>query len=137
INNNGTSVTATIWKNVNGVVTQLASAPVTTVGGIGTLRFEVASDSLKLYYGASAGSMNLVAFANDRALTAPGSAGMRSTTGNVTLDNFAATAISLATPALGFSDTFMQADGTQLSTSWVNQAGNFADAGNTMVANPA
>ena len=51
------------------------------------------------------------------------------------LDNFVANAITLSTPLLGFSDQFTQSDGTQLSTNWVNRAGNFADAAVMPVGN--
>ncbi len=103
-----------------------------------TVRFDVADDSLKLYVGRTAATLALAAFANDRSLTGPGTAGLRSSTGNVTADNFSAAAINLFTPALPFADTFNQTAGTQLSDNWVNrQNGNFADNGTAMVASPS
>ena len=100
-----------------------------------TLRFEVASDSLKLFYGPNAGALKLVAFANDLSITTPGTAGYRTSSGNVSGDNFVANAINLATPTLPFTDPFNGANGSQLSTNWVNQLGNFAGNGSAIVAN--
>ncbi len=125
---------AVIQKNVNGVLTNIASVPVNF--GTGVLRFEVAADSLKLYYGATVGTMTLVAFGNDSAITAAGTVGFRAknTAGVVTLDDYSANAITLTTPSFPFVDSFTQADGTQLNSNWVNRVGNFAIANNVAVA---
>ena len=141
VNNNGV-FTARIYKNVNGIQTQLATAPVNF--GVGTLRFEVADVSLKLFYGANAASMTLVAFANDAALTNAGGAGIRSSSGNVTLVNFTANAINLTTPMLSpaFVEEFDTTSNTnQLSRNWTERQGNFNiidDGGNKrLVGNSA
>ena len=124
---------AEIFKSVNGTLTKLASA---SVGfGDGTLRFEVASNSFKLYYGPIGGAQTLVTFANDSSLTAAGTAGFRTASGNVTADEFKSKAITLATPGLPFGDNFnTQTDGSQLNSNWVNKAGNFSVNNQAIVA---
>jgi hypothetical protein len=72
-------VTAAIWRNVNGVWTQLASLPV--AAGSGTLLFQVTGSTLRL----SLDGVQ-VASATDTALTT-GGVGLRTTQGTV-VDNF-------------------------------------------------
>lgn len=140
VNSNG-SLFAQIEKNVNGVVTTLASVPVAT--GIGTLRFEVADNSLRLFYGAVVNinspddPLPLVAFANDSQLTAAGTAGFRTQSGNLSVDNFRASAIALQVPAMPFADDFdTQSNGEQLGVNWVNRSGNFQVNNQAIVAAP-
>ena len=122
-----------IHKNINGALTKLASAAVGF--GNGTLRFEVANNSLKAFYGPVAGTLGLVAFANDSSLAAAGTAGFRTLSGSVTADNFAATAITLTTPGLPFGDNWnSQANGSQLNNNWVNKSGNFSVNAQSIVA---
>src|SRR5262249_3979481 len=66
-----TAAQAVIWRNVGGTWTQIAGQNVNT-NGTGTLRFEVIGPSQKLFLNGS-----LVAFANDTAISAPGTVGMR------------------------------------------------------------
>jgi hypothetical protein len=128
---------AEIWKNVGGTWTMLANHNVGS--GTGALRFEVTSDSLKLFYGPTGSlpsALTLVTFANDSSLTAPGSAGYWTSGGGVTADNFKAISLTPAPlPMAPFTDTFTQPAGTQLSTNWVNQGGNFSSNGSAIVAN--
>src|SRR5262249_55872257 len=98
--NTGTATFAQIYRSVNGVLALLVQKPVNS--SVGTLRFEIAGDSLKLFYGAITTSpqTTLVAFANDFTIIAPGTAGLQSLAGGVTADNFSATAINLNPPSL-------------------------------------
>jgi hypothetical protein len=111
-----TSFQATIYRIKGGVPTRLAIDNLTT--GAGTLVFELAGPSLKLFL-----NNTLVAYAQDSAL-ANGSAGMRTALGT-SVANFSVTPITLTTPALPFSDTFSTSVNSQLSSSWVEQAGNY------------
>jgi hypothetical protein len=118
---------ADIFKNVNGVWTQLASTPLVT--GTGTLRFDVVGSSLKLYI-----NDVLKANANDASITTPGDVGLR-VSSVATEDNFSAAAISLTNQTLPFSDTFTQANGTRLSSSWLARLGDFHVQSNALVSN--
>jgi hypothetical protein len=112
---------AAIFSNIGGTFNTLAIG--STVGsGTGTLEFEVVGSSLKLIL-----NNQLVAYAQDGSITAPGSVGMRLGQG-VTLGNFNASAITLpAKQALPFTDNFSNpGDGSQLSTNWSDQNGNIA-----------
>jgi hypothetical protein len=112
---------AQIWQNVNGTWTELFAQNVSS--GNGTLRFEAVGTSLKLFQ-----NNNLVAYANDKVLTG-GTLGIRSSAG-AAFGSFNADVLTLSSPGLPFSDS-LNANPTnqQLSGSWLNQAGNFREAG--------
>jgi hypothetical protein len=114
--------TAYLYKNVGGAFAQLASAPVSS--GTGTLRLEAVGSSLKLFLGG-----RLLAWAYDTSFTG-GLAGVWGSSG-ATLDDFLAGPVATAAVALPFADNFQQATtGGQLSRSWAERSGNFAQQGN-------
>jgi hypothetical protein len=117
-----TGVSALVVRNVNGIWTTLTSRPVAGTG-TGTLRFEAAGPSLKLFLNGA-----LVAFAADDTLTAPGSVGVR-VTGAAAFDNFSAAALPLAQATLPFSENFSAGTNQQLGSVWLNQAGSIQVAG--------
>ncbi len=123
-----TGFAAQIYRVVNGVMTLRASMPLAT--GTGTLRFDVAGSSLKLYFGANASSLALVTFAYDSSVTAAGSAGIRTSQG-AAIDNFALDSITTPTSqTLPFTDAFNANPPTQqLSVNWRERAGNLSVAG--------
>src|SRR5262249_21350053 len=71
---------------------------------------------------------SLVAFANDTAISAPGTVGMRFSQG-AAADQFSTDKITLSNPGLPFSDPFNATPNLQLSTNWVDRAGNFSTQG--------
>src|SRR5207253_5871245 len=79
---------------------------------------------------------SLKAFAFDSVLTAPGYVGMRVNQG-ATVDNFSADQINLANPGLPFSDDFSASVNQQLTTNWLERAGNFTVQGGTATGNAA
>src|SRR5207249_3201472 len=99
-----TTAQAVIWRNVGGTWTQIAGNDVTaTVNGAsftGTIRFEVAGPSQKLFL-INAGTTTLVAFANDTAISAPGTIGLRISQ-SAAVDQFSADKITLTNPTLPF-----------------------------------
>jgi hypothetical protein len=124
-NSNGT-FTAQLYRFQNGIGTLLKSASVTT--GTGILRLEVVGTSLKLFF-----NDTLVTYTFDTTLST-GAAGMWASFG-ATLDDFSAAVISSTQESLPFSDDFTGTDGTQLSHSWQEQAGNFSLKGDQLQAN--
>ncbi len=114
---NGT-LDATILRNVKGVWTQVSTGETVTGSG-GALVFQAQGADLKLFLNGT-----LVAYAHDSTLTG-GTVGIRSTAG-VTVSNFAASQANLTNASLPFNDDFTTTSfGNQLSTSWLEQAGNF------------
>jgi hypothetical protein len=114
---NGT-YTAYLFKNVGGTFTQLGQ-PVTVGSGTGTLRLQAAGRSLKLFFN---GTLLIHTF--DGALPS-GTAGIWASNG-ATLDNFSAAVSTTPVTVEPFSDNFAGAAGSQLSSSWTEQAGNFS-----------
>jgi hypothetical protein len=121
VDDNGT-FTAYILRNKGGTFTRLASEPVS--GGTGTLSFEALGSSLQLLLNGQ-----LIASAYDTSLGA-GTTGLWG--GAAAFGNFQTSAPAVPLP---FSDTFTQADGTPLSTSWFPRAGNFTVQSSAAVAN--
>jgi hypothetical protein len=118
LNNTGSGFTAAIWRNVNGVWTNLANGVATT--GSGVLRFEVVGTSLKVFL-----NNTLVAFAHDSMITGPGTIGIRATSGTM-LDNVDATALVRVDQTRPFTENFDTAVNQQLSiAAWLERAGNF------------
>ena len=89
-NSHGTVFTATIYKYTSGRFTLLSSTTLAT--GTGTIRFEVAGSSLRLYFGSDATNLSLVTTAMDSSITAAGLVGIRAGK-NATLGNFSASQI--------------------------------------------
>jgi hypothetical protein len=119
---------AIIYRNVNGVWTQINPVtPITLTSNTNTVRFEVVGPSLKLFVNGT-----LAAFANDTALTGPGTVGLRSGF-SVTIDNFAASVITLNNVSAPFNDNFNRADG-ELGLNWVDQLGETEVKGNQAVS---
>jgi hypothetical protein len=114
--------TAYIYRNVGGTFTKLFSK--TYLGAVvdANMEFDVLGPSLRVFLNGG-----IVAYANDSAITGPGSVGMRFMTGTVA-KNFSATPLSLQTTASAttFSDGFSSpGSNQQLRNVWFNQAGNF------------
>src|SRR5205823_7351331 len=70
----------------------------------------------------------LVAFANDTAVSGPGTIGLRVGQG-ASVDNFSADVIILTNPVLPFTDNFNAATNQQLSSNWLERLGNFKVTG--------
>jgi hypothetical protein len=124
--NNGSSITANIYRIVNGTATLIAVSEVAASSG--TLRFDVVGDSLSLYLNGA-----LVAFGNDATLTT-GSVGILATQGTTT-DTFAAVTITPTIATLPFSDNFNTlSNGAPLSSSWLTRAGSYAGSNGGVIA---
>ncbi len=120
-NGNGT-FTPTIWKNVDGVWTKLATGA-NVLTGAGDLEFETVGPSLKLIF-----NKKLLAFADDTDLTG-GSVGMRIGHGTA-VSQFQVADATPTTPALPFLDNFSTtSDGSQLDHNWIDQTGNITVVG--------
>ncbi|MFQ3593031.1 MAG: Ig-like domain-containing protein, partial [Gemmataceae bacterium] len=128
----GGTFNALIFRNLNGVWTQLVSRPVAT--GTGTLTFQVVDNSLKLLLNGS-----VVAFAFDNAITAGGTVGVRGNgAAGIRYDNFDAQVIVDVPPTPPFSDDFSAPVNGQLDPSlWREKVGNFRLDGNTAIGNTA
>jgi hypothetical protein len=116
--------TAYLFRNLHGVWAALFAH--TYVGSVtnAALEFDVVGSSLRLFLNGG-----IIAYANDTALTAAGSVGMRTTAGAV-LKSFNAGPLTLQNSASSttFSDNFATAgNNQQLTNFWFNQAGNFQD----------
>src|SRR5262249_4324597 len=105
-----------------GVWTQIAGQNVTT-DGAETLLFEVAGPSQKLFINGT-----LEAFANDTAISAPGTVGLRFSQG-AAADSFDAKVLALNNPGLPFTDSFTATGNLQLGNSWLDRVGNFSTQG--------
>jgi hypothetical protein len=90
------------------------------------VRFEVVGPSLKLFVNGA-----LAAFANDTALTAPGTVGLRSGF-TVNIDNFSASALTLTNVSLPFNDNFNRTNG-ELGSNWLDRLGESQISGNQVV----
>jgi hypothetical protein len=126
---NGT-FTASINRNVGGVVTVLASKVVTN--GTGNIRLETVGRSLKLFVDGT-----LLLFAYDSTFP-DGAVGIRGVTAGTRFDDFLADKIDLAlfNPTNSFTDHFDVAADQQLSHFWQETQGNFKVA-NGVAANNA
>jgi uncharacterized protein YkwD len=120
--------TASIFRELRGVWTRIASAPLG--GGTGTLRIEVVGPSLKLFLNGA-----LAVYAFDSRLPS-GVTGVRAG-GGALLDNFGVAALDPMAAPLPFTDSFAQPDGSQLSRFWTEKTGNFSVIGGQLRANAA
>lgn len=116
----GTAFVGRIWLNTDGRWRLLASA--TAPGGSGVLRFDVVGTALTLFLN----DRKLVATSN-RAITGPGTVGIRFSGSGGVADAYRAVALTPPTPTTvtsPFSDDFIRADSPYLSSSWVQRFGN-------------
>ena len=111
----GSQFTGQIWRSLGGSWMLLSSKP--AAGGSGTLRFDVTGSSLALYL-----DDQIVTSAQDGAITAPGSVGLRANDGG--FNNFSAEEIA-ATPTLPFNDNFNRANSTAIGNGWAERQGDF------------
>ena len=108
----------------------LASGP--AVGGSGILRFDVAGTALTLFL-----NDKKIAAASNRALTAPGTVGLRFNGAASVADNFAAAELTPPTPTAvvtPFSDDFIRPDSVYISGNWRQPFGNIRLSGDTLVS---
>src|SRR5262249_42072724 len=70
----------------------------------------------------------LAAFANDTAISAPGTIGLRFSQG-AAADSFNADVLTLNNPGLPFTDPFDATANLQLSNNWLDRVGNFSTQG--------
>ena len=128
ISRSGNTFTALIYKNISGVWTPLATAPVSAAlfNGSGTIQFEAEGSSLRLFIVNGQGTLVPVALAWDTSITAPGSVGIRGSAGTQ-FSQFNANAVTLTTPSISpsFTDNFSATPDGQLNGNWLNQKGNF------------
>ena len=121
-----TGYEAYLYRNINGVFTTLFTQNYSGSAD-GILRLEVYGSSLKLYLASNLVSP-LIAYANDATLIG-GSVGMRPVTGGASESSFNASALTVATPTLNFTDGFTTVtspEPNQLTSNWINQAGNYS-----------
>jgi hypothetical protein len=126
---------ALIQKRIGGVFTTIGQGSVGAIGA-GTVRFDVVAGSLKLFYTPNAGATQLVAYAIDSSITAPGLSGIYVRAGD-TVDEFFLNSITLNPVTLDFADNFNGNNGDQLSLSWLDRKGNYSVFGNKMVGKAA
>jgi hypothetical protein len=114
--------TAKLSRNVRGTWTTLFTKTYTGSVSAAALEFDVVGSSLRLFL-----NQGIVAFANDTALVAAGSVGMRTSAGAIVQD-FSALPLTLTQHSGSFSDDFSTGGANgQLGDSWFNQAGNIQD----------
>lgn len=128
----GTGYVGYIYRFVSGVTTLLSSKSFSATAGPGILRLEVVGSSLKLFYGPDADHLSLVTYAYCRTITGAGQVGIRGYK-DARFGAFQVEAIDVATPtALPFTDTFTQANGSQLARTWTERQGNFTVTDGTL-----
>jgi hypothetical protein len=125
----GGKFTASLYRYQGGAFTPLGSA-VPLNSGSGTLRLNVEGRSLTLFLNGQP-----LTSAYDLTFTS-GTTGVRGGPG-ATLGNFAGGPVGLTAVTLPFSDTFTQPDGSPLSGSWSQQAGDFTVQGGRLQASAA
>jgi hypothetical protein len=128
--NPGGSLTADIWRSLNGAWALLASVPVSSSSG--TLRFDVVGTSLNLYL-----NDLLTASATDGSITAPGSVGLRGYGAGVSWDDFSASAVTGSGATLPFNDNFNRADAPALGSPWAERVGAIGVSGQQALAQAA
>ncbi len=119
-----TGYQAYLYRNNNGTFTSLLSGanPTWTGSANGVLRLEDYGGSLKLFLGST-----LLVYGDDWTFTS-GTVGMRVTVAGAAVSSFSATALTVGTPTLPFSSDFTTAtspEPNQLTSNWINQAGNY------------
>jgi len=119
---NGFNYFGRIWVNNGAGWAILASG--LSPGGSGTLRFEVTGTALTLFLNG-----RQLAAASSRAITGPGTLGIRFVGPGAVADNYQALALTPPTPTTPtspFADAFIRPDSPFLSSSWKQVFGNTA-----------
>ena len=125
--------TANLVRYANGTATVIAQSAVLPVAAAYVIRLEVVNDSLKLFVNGQ-----LSAFAFDTGIAAAGLTGFRMSSGS-RLDDYTDVDVTLlpvtlpAVPGQTATDTFTQANGSQLSRNWRDRVGNLSVTGNAAV----
>jgi len=119
-----------IWVN-NGTSWRLLASGLSP-GGSGILRFDVAGSALTLFLNG-----RQIAAAGNKAITGPGTMGIRFVGPGAIADNYQAVALTPPTPTTitsPFSDTFIQPDSPYLGSNWVQVYGNTAISDTTVLS---
>ena len=101
-------------------------------GGSGILRFDVAGSALTLFLNG-----RQIAAASNKAITGPGTMGIRFVGPGVVADNYSAIALTPPTPTATtspFSDAFIQPNSPFLGSNWVQVYGNMAISNDTVLS---
>jgi len=119
-----------IWMNTGTGWVTLASG--LSPGGSGILRFEVVGSALTLFLNG-----RQLAAASNRAITGPGTLGIRFGGPGAVADNYQAFALTPPTPTIvtsPFADAFIRPDSPFLSSNWNQVFGNTAISDNTVLS---
>jgi hypothetical protein len=119
-----------IWMNTGAGWVVLASG--LSPGGSGILRFEVTGTALTLFLNG-----RQLAAASNRAITGPGTLGIRFVGPGAVADNYQAFALTPPTPTTvtsPFADAFIRPDSPFLSSNWNQVFGNTAISDNTVLS---
>ena len=119
-----------IWVN-NGTSWRLLASGLSP-GGSGILRFDVAGSALTLFLNG-----RQIAAAGNKAITGPGTMGIRFVGPGAIADNYQAIALTPPTPTTTtspFSDAFIQPDSPYLGSNWVQVYGNTAISDTTVLS---
>jgi len=111
-----------IWMNTGAGWVVLASG--LSPGGSGVMRFEVVGTALTLFLNG-----RQLAAASNKAITGPGTLGIRFVGPGAVADNYQAFALTPPTPTAAtspFSDAFIQPNSPFLGSNWVQVYGNMA-----------
>ena len=119
-----------IWVNNGTGWTILACG--LSPGGSGILRFDVAGSALTLFLNG-----RQIAAASNKAITGPGTMGIRFVGPGAVADNYSAIALTPPTPTATtspFSDAFIQPNSPFLGSNWVQVYGNMAISNDTVLS---
>ena len=119
-----------IWVNNGNGWRTLASG--LSPGGSGILRFEVEGPALTLFLNG-----RQIAAAANKAITGPGTMGIRFVGPGAVADNYAAVALTPPTPTATtspFSDAFIQPNSPYIGSNWVQVYGNTAVSDTTVLS---
>jgi hypothetical protein len=119
-----------IWVN-NGTGWRILASGLSP-GGSGILRFDVAGSALTLFLNG-----RQLAAASDKAITGPGTMGIRFVGPGGIADNYSAIALTPPTPTATtspFSDAFIQPNSPFLGSNWVQVYGNTAISDDTVLS---
>jgi hypothetical protein len=119
-----------IWVN-NGTGWRILASGLSP-GGSGILRFDVAGSALTLFLNG-----RQLAAASDKAITGPGTMGIRFVGPGGIADNYSAIALTPPTPMATtspFSDAFIQPNSPFLGSNWVQVYGNTAISDDTVLS---
>ena len=126
----GFSFFGRIWVNNGTGWTILASG--LSPGGSGILRFDVAGSALTLFLNG-----RQIAAASNKAITGPGTMGIRFVGPGAVADNYSAIALTPPTPTVTtspFRDDFIQPNSPFLGSNWVQVYGNTAISDTTVLS---